>query len=216
MPSIPTAFSGWVFARKNFGCAPETGKSLQSRVGTRKLYVDETGFCVPRPPPSLRFLGSSGNCVPGQRTQRQRGETRMNTDEHGLKKSSTQGWLLSGLNAKTPNAERLALLMCVLSPRSSARDHRRICVHPSYFPERINTDVGEQSRPVRDLEARASRTINIGNPCYPMICFMLSLSVFIRVHPCLRAFLSWPRVFVCRMIRFLYPFYHLSQPKLAR
>ena len=45
-PSIPTAFSDRTFARKNFGCAPETGKSIRSPVGIRKLYVDATGFCV--------------------------------------------------------------------------------------------------------------------------------------------------------------------------
>jgi hypothetical protein len=31
VPSIPTAFSGLVFAGKNFICAPRTGKSIQSR-----------------------------------------------------------------------------------------------------------------------------------------------------------------------------------------
>jgi hypothetical protein len=44
--SIQTAFSGRVFARKNFSCTPETGKTIQSPVGICKLYVDGTGFCV--------------------------------------------------------------------------------------------------------------------------------------------------------------------------
>ncbi len=46
VPTIPTASSGGVFARKNFSCAPETGKSMQSPIGIRKLYVAGTGFCV--------------------------------------------------------------------------------------------------------------------------------------------------------------------------
>ncbi|MGO9017793.1 MAG: hypothetical protein ACLQVJ_05500, partial [Syntrophobacteraceae bacterium] len=33
VPSIPTAFSARVFARKNFSCAPETGKGIQFPVG---------------------------------------------------------------------------------------------------------------------------------------------------------------------------------------
>jgi hypothetical protein len=46
VPSIPTGFLGRVFARKTFSCAPETGKSIRSPVGIRKVYVDVPGFCV--------------------------------------------------------------------------------------------------------------------------------------------------------------------------
>ncbi len=46
VPGIPTAFSGRVFARKNFSCAPETVKSIRSPVGIHKLYVDRTYFPV--------------------------------------------------------------------------------------------------------------------------------------------------------------------------
>ncbi len=53
MPGIPTAFSDRVFARKNFSSAPETGKSIQSPVGIRKLYVHETGKGRIPPQPKL-------------------------------------------------------------------------------------------------------------------------------------------------------------------
>jgi excisionase family DNA binding protein len=46
VPSVPTAFSGRVFARKNLTCAPETGKSIQSAVRICKLYLEGTGSCV--------------------------------------------------------------------------------------------------------------------------------------------------------------------------
>ncbi len=43
-PSIPTAFSGLVIARKNFTSAPENGKSIQSPVGIRNSNGRCTGF----------------------------------------------------------------------------------------------------------------------------------------------------------------------------